>query len=67
MSQLPQMVIDAREEANVAADAQNAAWDALQEIEEPTHVDVEKWIAVREKFYASQEKFERLLWQAIGR
>ena len=67
MSHLPQIVLDAREEANVAADVHHAAWDELQKIKEPNHIDVEKWIAVREKYYASQEKFEKLLLQALGR
>lgn len=67
MTQLPQIVIDAREDAGASADALHAAWDELEKIQDPNHFDVEKWIAVRDKFYASQEKFERLLWQAIGR
>jgi hypothetical protein len=67
MAQLPKFVIIAREEANVAADAHADAWEELQAIAEPTHEDVEKWVEVREKFYSAQEKFEKLLWQAIGR
>jgi hypothetical protein len=67
MAQLPKFVIIAREEANAAADAHADAWEELQAIAEPTHEDVEKWIEVREKFYSAQEKFEKLLWQAIIR
>lgn len=33
----------------------------------PSYEDVEKWIAVREKFYSAQDRFEKLLWQALGR
>lgn len=39
----------------------------MQAIAEPSYEDVEKWIAVREKFYFAQERFEKLLWQALGR
>jgi len=67
MAQLPEAVINAREEANAAADAHDDAWEELQVIAEPAYDDVEKWIAVREKFYAAQEKFERLLRQVIVR
>lgn len=67
MGQLPKFVINAREDTNAAADAHADAWEELQAIAEPTHEDVEKWVEVREKFYSAQEKFEKLLWQAIGR
>jgi hypothetical protein len=64
---LPAAVIDAKDAANDAADAHHVAWEELQGIKDPTHVDVEKWIAVRAKFHAAQETFERLLLQALGR
>jgi hypothetical protein len=67
MAQLRDVVINAREEANVASDAHHDAWEELQAIVEPSHEDVEKWIEVRKKFYSAQEKFEKLLWQALGR
>lgn len=67
MAQLPKFVINSREEANAAADAHADAWEELQAIAEPTHEDVEKWVKVREKFYSAQDKFEKLLWQALGR
>jgi hypothetical protein len=67
MGQLPEFVINARDEANAAADAHHDAWDELQAIAEPSYEDVEKWIAVREKFSFAQERFEKLLWQALGR
>ena len=67
MAQLPEFVINAREEANAAADAHHDAWEELQAITEPSYEDVEKWIAVREKFYSAQDRFEKLLWQALGR
>lgn len=67
MSHLPAFVINAREKANAAADAHQDAWEELQTIAEPSYEDVEKWIAVREKFYSAKDRFEKLLMQALGR
>ena len=64
---LPLSVIAARDKANLSADAHHAAWVELESIKEPTHLDVERWLAVREKFYSAQGQFERLLWQSLGR
>lgn len=66
MNQQPQVVIDARETANTAADAHQAGWDELQEIESPTYLDIERWVGVRKRFYAAQEKFEERLRQALA-
>jgi hypothetical protein len=65
MKQLPMSVIAAREEANTNADVHDHAWEVLQSIEAPTLADLQKWIATRKVFHASQEKFEQLLRQSL--
>ena len=67
MSQLPELLLTAREEANAAADAHHDAWEELQAIAEPSYEDVAKWIAVRENFYSAQDRFDKLLRQLLGR
>ncbi|MGK5008898.1 hypothetical protein [Janthinobacterium sp. MDB2-8] len=67
MAQLPEFVINAREDANAAADTHHDAWEDLQAIAEPSYDDVKKWIAVREEFYSAQDRYEKLLLQALGR
>ncbi len=42
MAQLPEFVVNAREEANAAADAHHDALEKLQAIGEPSYEDVEK-------------------------
>lgn len=64
-SQLPEIVVEVREEANLAAAGQNAERDVLQYIDESNNIDVKKMIAVSENFYASQNIFENLIWQAL--
>ena len=44
MEQLPQVVANALEKANEAADASQAAWEELNAIETATVNDIEKWI-----------------------
>ncbi len=65
MKKLPQVVLDACENADRCADAHYAAWELLQSIEEPSHEDLEKWLTVRGDFYVAQERFEQMLRQFL--
>lgn len=61
MEQIPQVVLDALEKANEAADANQAAWDELNAIENATVDDIEKWIAVRDRAHAVQDYYIALI------
>jgi hypothetical protein len=57
----PQILIDARERANEAADERQAAYDDLNAMENATMDDTEKWLAVHHRTLGVQHYFERLL------
>jgi len=61
MKQLPQAVQDALEKANEAAEANQAAWDELNAIDNATVDDIEKWIAARDRAHVVQDYYIALL------
>lgn len=61
MERIPQVVTDALEQANQAADASQAAWDELNAIDNATVNDIERWITVRDKAHAAQDYYIALI------
>jgi hypothetical protein len=61
VDEIPEKLIQARNVADLAADAQLAVWDSLPAV--PSFEQIIAWMEARDKFHAAQSNFIMCLWE----
>jgi len=66
MQNLPEGVLSARETADLHSDELHDAWERLNNIQNPTLEDLERWLEVKKRFEEAQDHFQRKLYQFLA-